>query len=96
MAPVAALEPPAGTLPSGPPGLVATNPPWGGRVGGGDLRNLYATLGNVAAERHPGWQIGVLVADRSLARQVRPGLGELLHLELGGRSAHWLVGRLPS
>ena len=96
VAPVAALEPPTGTPPSGLTGLVATNPPWGGRVGGGDLRNLYATLGNVAAERHPGWEIGVLVADRSLARQVRPGLGERLHLELGGRSAHWLVGRLPS
>ena len=96
VAPVAALEPPTGTPPSRSTGLVATNPPWGGRVGGGDLRNLYATLGNVAAERHPGWEIGVLVADRSLARQVRPGLGERLHLELGGRSAHWLVGRLPS
>ena len=100
VAPVAALEPPAGAVAgpdaTGPPGLVATNPPWGGRVGDGDLRNLYATLGNVAARQCPGWGIGVLVADRSLARQVRSGLGERLHLELGGRSAHWLVGRLPA
>ncbi len=92
VAPVAALEPPAG-VGSGT-GLVATNPPWGGRVGGGDLRNLYATLGRVAAEQCPGWGIGILVADRDLARQVRPGLTERLHLELGGRPAHWLTGRL--
>ncbi len=103
VAPVAELRPPepdpsggATTGAASGPGLVATNPPWGGRVGGGDLRNLYATLGRVAAERCPGWGIGVLVADRALARQVRPGLGERLHLELGGRSAHWLVGRLPT
>jgi len=92
VAPVAALEPPVG-VGSGA-GLVATNPPWGGRVGGGDLRNLYATLGRVAAEQCPGWGIGILVADRDLARQVRPGLTERLHLELGGRPAHWLTGRL--
>ncbi len=96
VAPVAALEPPGGAGPSSEPapGLVATNPPWGGRLGGGDLRNLYATLGRVAAEQCPGWGIGVLVADRALARQVRPGLTEQLHLELGGRPAHWLTGRL--
>ncbi|MBJ30403.1 MAG: RNA methyltransferase [Acidimicrobiaceae bacterium] len=96
VAPVAVLEPPPGAGGGEPAGLVATNPPWGGRVGGGDLRNLYATLGRVAAERFPGWGIGVLVADRDLARQVRLGLDERLHLDLGGRSAHWLVGRLPA
>jgi putative N6-adenine-specific DNA methylase len=92
--PVAALEPPVGVGPGAVAGLVAANPPWGGRLGGGDLRNLYATLGRVAAEQCPGWGIGVLVADRALARQVRPGLTEQLHLELGGRPAHWLTGRL--
>lgn len=98
VAPVAALEPPveSGSVAGLAPGLVAVNPPWGGRLGGGDLRNLYATLGRVAAEQCPGWGIGVLVADRALARQVRPGLTEQLHLELGGRPAHWLTGRLAS
>ncbi len=94
VAPVAALEPPVGVGPGAVAGLVATNPPWGGRLGGGDLRNLYATLGRVAAEQCSGWGIGVLVAERALARQVRPGLTEQLHLELGGRPAHWLTGRL--
>jgi 23S rRNA G2445 N2-methylase RlmL len=70
------------------------NPPWGGRLAGGDLRNLYATLGRVASEGFAGWSLGVLVADRTLARQVRPGLTEALQLELGGRQAWYLTGRL--
>ena len=84
--------PPAGVQAES--GLLATNPPWGGRVSGGDLRNLYATLGRVAAERFAGWSLGVLVADRGLARQVRPGLTETLDLELGGRRAWFLTGRV--
>ncbi|MEC7778752.1 MAG: class I SAM-dependent RNA methyltransferase [Actinomycetota bacterium] len=91
-APIADLAPPAGVQAES--GLLATNPPWGGRVSGGDLRNLYATLGRVAAERFAGWSLGVLVADRGLARQVRPGLTETLDLELGGRRAWFLTGRV--
>jgi putative N6-adenine-specific DNA methylase len=91
-APIADLAPPTG--PQTEIGLLATNPPWGGRVSGGDLRNLYATLGRVAAERFAGWSLGVLVADRSLARQVRPGLTEALDLEVGGRRAWFLTGRV--
>ena len=91
-APIADLAPPAGLQVES--GLLATNPPWGGRVSGGDLRNLYATLGRVAAERFAGWSLGVLVADRGLARQVRPGLTETLDLELGGRRAWFLTGRV--
>ncbi len=91
-APISDLE-----APDGGPGYLITNPPWGGRISpGGDLRNLYATLGNVAAERLPGWGIGVLAADRDLARQVRPGLTETLHLDLGGQRAVFLTGRLGS
>jgi putative N6-adenine-specific DNA methylase len=90
--PIAGLERPEGTV--GCPGLLVANPPWGGRLAGGDLRNLYATLGRVATDRFAGWSIGVLVADRTLARQVRPGLAEALQLELGGRQAWFLTGRL--
>ena len=81
--------------PAGGPGHLVTNPPWGGRLSpGGDLRNLYATLGRVAAERLPGWGLGLLVADRYLARQVCPGLSEALHLDLGGQRAVYLTGWL--
>ncbi len=89
-APVSDLE-----APGGGPGHLVTNPPWGGRLSpGGDLRNLYATLGTVAAGRLAGWGLGLLVADRDLARQVRPGLTESLHLDLGGQRATYLTGRL--
>ena len=89
-APISDLE-----APGEGPGQLVTNPPWGGRLSpGGDLRNLYATLGRVAAERLPGWGLGLLVTDRDLARQVRPGLTESLHLDLGGQRATFLTGRL--
>ena len=91
-APIAELERPEGT--DGRPGLLVANPPWGGRLAGGDLRNLYATLGQVASAGFAGWSLGVLVADRTLARQVRPGLTEALQLDLGGRRAWFLTGRL--
>lgn len=49
------------------PGWIVANPPWGGRVqGGGDLRDLYARLGQVARERFPGWGVALLVADTRL------------------------------
>ena len=90
-APISALENPE---PDGGPGHLITNPPWGGRVSAGDdLRNLYATLGRVGNEHLAGWGLGILVADRDLARQVRPGLTESLQLELGGRQAWLLTGR---
>ena len=80
--------------PVGGPGHLVTNPPWGGRVSAGaDLRNLYAALGSVGGDRLADWGLGLLVADRVLARQVRPGLTETLHLELGGRRAWLLTGR---
>lgn len=90
-APISALENPE---PDGGPGHLMTNPPWGGRVSAGDdLRNLYATLGRVGSGHLAGWGLGLLVADRDLARQVRPGLTESLQLELGGRQAWLLTGR---
>ena len=91
-APIAELVRPEGA--DGRTGHLVANPPWGGRLAGGDLRNLYATLGRVAEKGFAGWSLGVLVADRKLARQVKPGLTEALHLELGGRQAWFLTGRL--
>lgn len=52
------------------PGWVLTNPPWGGRLAGGkggDVRDLYARLGQVVAERFPEWGLAVLVPDVRLA-----------------------------
>ncbi len=56
---VSALNPPAGR------GLVATNPPYGVRMGDRrELRNLFARLGSVLRERCPGWTLAILTAAR--------------------------------
>ncbi|MBA3466500.1 MAG: class I SAM-dependent RNA methyltransferase [Gemmatimonadaceae bacterium] len=50
-------------------GWVMVNPPYGVRVGDpSSLRNLYATLGR-SVSREPGWSLGILSADKLLARQ---------------------------
>ena len=46
---------------------IVTNPPWGGRVGGADLRDLYASFGQTVRDRFEGWRVAMLVADRHLA-----------------------------
>ncbi len=64
LAAVSALEPP----PVDAPGWIVTNPPWGGRLGGAsDVRDVYARLGQVAAERFGGWGLALLVPDVRLA-----------------------------
>lgn len=76
------LTPPAE---GSPPGWLLSNPPYGERVAGaGDLRNLYARLGDVARERLPGWRVGLLVADRALAGHTRLGLSSVLTTSNGG------------
>jgi putative N6-adenine-specific DNA methylase len=65
-------------LPS-PPGWIVTNPPYGARVGGADLRDLYATLG-----RASDWGLGVLAADRVLAGHTGRPLTEQFHTSNGG------------
>jgi len=77
------------------PGWLVTNPPYGKRVAGGDLRDLYARLGDVARARLPGWTAALLVADPGLAGQTRLRLEERLRTSNGGLAVHLLVGRIP-
>ena len=42
--------------PDAPPGLILTNPPYGFRAKGPDLRNLYARFSQVAQRNFPGWK----------------------------------------
>jgi putative N6-adenine-specific DNA methylase len=44
-------------------GDVITNPPYGQRVGAGDVRNLYAQLGKVLRAKCPGWRAAMLSSD---------------------------------
>lgn len=90
---VSDLEPPA----DAGPGAIVTNPPWGGRLKGGDLRDLYARLGQVARGRFPGWTVAVLTSDRALSRSVGGGGEVLLRARAGGTAVHLDVhhGRRP-
>jgi 23S rRNA (guanine2445-N2)-methyltransferase / 23S rRNA (guanine2069-N7)-methyltransferase len=52
-----------------PAGLLATNPPYGERLGGGeDLRALYAVLGEKLRAGYEGWQAVVLTGNPPLGR----------------------------
>jgi putative N6-adenine-specific DNA methylase len=57
--------------PSGPPGMILCNPPYGERIGEEkDLKNLYVTLGKVLRERCQGWSACVFTGNANLARQI--------------------------
>jgi len=89
---LSAAEPPEGPPPGpGDTAWVVTNPPWGGRVSGGDLRDLYATLGNVVRQRFAGWRVAMVVADRHLAAHSGLGLHDVLTTTSGGQTVHVLA-----
>lgn len=66
-------------------GLVATNPPYGVRIGEADqLRNLYARLGKLLRTRRPHWRLAMFSADKALERQLQLPLEERLRTRNGG------------
>ena len=82
-------------VPAGPAGLVATNPPYGVRVGDSDaLRSLYAQFGKVARVRAAGWTIAMLSADRRLEAQMHLPLVERARTNNGGISVRILTAEL--
>ena len=57
--------------PSGPPGILICNPPYGERIGEEkELRGLYRTIGEVFRERCQGWTPFVFTGNAALARQI--------------------------
>ncbi len=90
VASVSDLTPPEGDHATG---WLVSNPPYGERIAGaGDLRNLYARFGEVVSQRFPGWQVGLLVADRALAGHARLGLSPVLTTSNGGIPVSLFVG----
>jgi putative N6-adenine-specific DNA methylase len=80
-----------------PPGLIASNPPYGVRVGETDrLRNLYAQLGNVARAKRPGWTLALLSADRNLERQLHLDLDEKFRTRNGGIPVRLVTATIES
>lgn len=83
-------------LPDTERGWVVTNPPWGGRIdGGGDLRNLYASLGQLVADR-PGWSLAIVTVDHALARATGLQMQQRLSTTAGGRRVMVFTGSDPS
>ena len=59
-------RPLAAAQPSAPSGFIVTNPPYGERIRGGDLRNLYDALGRGLRGRFAGWRLALLGANKVL------------------------------
>jgi putative N6-adenine-specific DNA methylase len=75
-----------------PPGLIATNPPYGVRIGDADrLRNLYARFGDVVRRQRPGWRLALLSADRRLERHTGLRFEERFATRNGGISVRLVV-----
>ena len=93
LAAVSALAPPPGVG----PGWIVTNPPWGGRLGSGsgDVRDVYARLGQVVAEHFAGWGLALLVPEVSLAHAAGVR-GEPVWRSRAGPSPVHLMIRPPS
>lgn len=65
-------------------GLICTNPPYGKRVGDGDLTSLYQRFGTVARENRPEWAMTVVTPDRRLAANTDRRLAPLVGFGHGG------------
>ena len=77
-------------------GLVATNPPYGARVGERKrLRDLYAQLGNVLRRACPGWDLVMLSPHAELERQVGLDFRTLAETANGGLRVRLASARVP-
>lgn len=75
-------------------GTIATNPPYGVRVGeAAPLRDLYARLGQLLRARCSGWQLLMLSANPRLEAQLRLQMQELVRTSNGGIPVRILAGR---
>ncbi|MDG4649452.1 class I SAM-dependent RNA methyltransferase [Roseibacterium sp. SDUM158017] len=85
------------TPPEGPPGLVLANPPYGARIGSRKpLFGLYAALGEVLAERFPGWRVGIVTSDDGLAKTIGLPLVPSAPIAHGGLKVRLWQGDVPA
>jgi putative N6-adenine-specific DNA methylase len=83
-------------LPSGTPGWVVSNPPYGVRVGDAErVRDLWARLGSVLRERASGWQVALLSPGPVLERQLGIAMTVAATTVNGGIPVRLVVGRVP-
>lgn len=92
-----AVRPISDVEPSGSAGLVATNPPYGVRVGDASkVRNLYARLGQVLSERCRGWRVVLLSADARLTAEIGLPFQEMVRTSNGGINVTVVGAEVPS
>lgn len=65
-------------------GVVVTNPPYGRRLGKGQLNGLYGRLGAVVRERLPGYGLTLISPDTKLAKAADGGLRSAARFRHGG------------
>ena len=88
--PISAIQPPS------TPGLIASNPPYGVRVGERKaLRDLYARFGQVIRERCPGWRAAFYSSDVRLAHRIGLPTNELFRTTNGGIKVAAMVVETP-
>ena len=83
--------------PSGPPGLVIVNPPYGNRIGDKkQLYSLYAALGQTLTSCFVGWRIGLVTIEVTRAKATGLPFGEpAVSVSHGGmRVSLYLAGAL--
>lgn len=66
-------------------GWVITNPPWGKRLGDGDLGRLYAAFGRVLRDEFSGYDLGMLCPEPGLLRSMGLDFEEGPWLNNGGQ-----------
>lgn len=66
------------------PGLALSNPPYGTRLGRGELDEIYRALGRVYREVLPGWQRVFLCPEPRLAKTIGLPLTQTASLQNGG------------
>lgn len=78
--------------PTGGPGFVVSNPPYGRRVGDRqDLNQLYANIGK-ALRKLKGLKFGLLVADEALEKKLELPIRQAHRISNGGIWCRFLVG----
>jgi len=74
--------------------LIATNPPYGVRVGDPKhLRALYAVLGEVSRRKRAGWRVAMLSASAKLEHATGLRFVERLRTRNGGIPVRLMVTR---
>jgi len=77
-------------------GWIVSNPPYGARVGGPDVRDLYDRFGDVLRERARGWHVALLASRDTPVTRLKLPLVPMLETTNGGIPVAVQSGTVPS